>query len=236
MRLRYRTLSALFSFALVFFALPTFSRSPSFTASPHPLHFWDYHGRTQTQATIPIRPSLCPTTISRFSPNNASICCLICQAELPSTSAPTVFRLNAGVHITVNAFFCHTFRRPPSSPSITICQPILPLRTMSSSSSNNKLFIVAPFSANPTGGIRCCRACPRQSYPASSASTPSLHVSSPFCFFFKGDDYGNVASTPPYLRGYWRSRHGVRTLGIVLQNILIQLSRNHCRLLGLGRL
>jgi len=37
--------------------------------------------------------------------------------------------------------------------------------------------------------------------------------------FFKGNDKGNVASTSPYLRGHWRSGHGVRTLGIVLQNI-----------------
>jgi hypothetical protein len=49
---------------LVLFVLSMFSHSPSFTAFPLLLHFWHYHGRTETQATAPTLSFLRPTTIS----------------------------------------------------------------------------------------------------------------------------------------------------------------------------
>jgi len=120
----------------------TFSYSPSFTASPHPLYFWDYHGRIQTRATAPIRPSLCPTTISRFRPPTTPPS-VVSSANLNYCPAPTVSRLNAGVHISVNAFFRHTFLRLSSSPPITVRQPIVAdpclCEPLSSSSSRNKI-------------------------------------------------------------------------------------------------
>jgi len=48
---------------LVLLALSIFSHSP-FTTSLHPLHFGDYHGRTETQATALILSLLHPTTAS----------------------------------------------------------------------------------------------------------------------------------------------------------------------------
>ena len=71
-----------------------FSYSHSLTASPHFLQFWDYHGRTETQAT-PTLPLFAPNYnlfdgCLGLALNNASIRCLICQPKLPSTPVPTV--------------------------------------------------------------------------------------------------------------------------------------------------
>jgi len=72
----------------------------------------------------PNRPSLRPTTIARFSPPTTPPS-VVSSANLNYCPAPTVSRLNAGVHISVNAFSRHTFLRLSSSPPITVRQPIV---------------------------------------------------------------------------------------------------------------
>ena len=101
----------------------SFSFFHSISSSPPP---WDYHERTQTQETARIRPLLRLTTISRFGPPTTPPS-VLSSANLDYRLHPLLQppRLNAGVHITVDLFSCHTFPHPSSPPPITVCQPIV---------------------------------------------------------------------------------------------------------------
>jgi len=216
-----------FPLALVFFALSTFSHSPSFTASPRRLHFWDYHGRQEIQATTPIHSLLRPTTISRFSPPTTPPHHLLSHPPIWTTMyiAPTVSCLDAGVHVTVNASSCHTFRRFSSPPPITVRQPIVaePRRTMSSSSSSNTVTRRRRFIFNkPNQRNPLLQSLPAPVLPSLVGINPFASCPCSFCFI-KGVDRGNVASTPRYLRGRWGSSHGVPTLGIYLAQLYERL-------------
>jgi hypothetical protein len=122
--------------------LPTFSHSPSFTASPHPLHFWDYHGRTETQATAPIRPLLRPTTISRFSPPTTPSSVVSSANHTVYTrsySLPPQCRCPYNRQRLLLLHFSPPFIVSSHYRSPTYRSQALPLRTMSSSTNNNKL-------------------------------------------------------------------------------------------------
>jgi len=139
--------------------------------------------------------------------------------------APTVSCLNAGVHVTVNASSCHTFRRFSSPPSITVRQPIVaePRRTMSSSTSSNTVTRRRRFIFNkPNQRNPLLQSLPAPVLPSLVGINPFASCPCSFCFI-KGVDRGNVASTPRYLRGRWRSSHGVRTLGICVAQLYERL-------------
>jgi len=114
--------------------------------------------------------------------------------------------------------FIASYHRSP-----TYCSRALPWRTMSSSSNSNMVIRHRRFIFSRLNQ----RSPLLQSLPAPVSCSlvginSFLHVSAPFCFI-KGVDQGNVASTPPHLRGHWDSSHGVRTLGIYAAQLYEQL-------------
>jgi hypothetical protein len=90
---------------------------------------------------------------------------------------------------------------------------------MSSSSSNNNIALHRRFLFSKPNQ----RSPLLQSLPAPVSSSllgidPFASYLFSFCFV-KADGHGNVASTPPYLRGHWRSSRGLETFGIYVAQL-----------------
>jgi hypothetical protein len=204
---------SLFSLTLVLFALLIFSHSlfQHLLITPTFGIIMDGQKLGQLPSSFPYRAR--PQSLwrmPRFRPQQR----LHLLPHLP-TWITVYIRSYSTVHIAVDAVSCHTFRylfivssnyRLP-----TYRSRVLPLWTMSSSSNSNKVALRRCFlSTSPINGVRRCRACPRQACSVSSTSTPSLRVSSPFCFV-EGDDQGNDASTNSFNSHYrvdWPSSYG----------------------------